>query len=547
MHYGHFDDANREYVITRPDTPRPWANYLGSAQFGGVITNNAAGYTFYRSAAQGRLSRYRFNAAPADLCGRYVYLRDVSSGDFWSNSWMPVGKPLDQFASTCRHGTGYTIIRSTYAGITSEVAYFAPPDELFETWKITVTNDGPAPRQVQVFPFVEPQCNWHALDDATNLQYTQYIATTSLRDGIIDIASNVNMPTDPARFTNKDQKRHTFFALAGIAANGHDADLAAFHGPYGNYARPQAVASGRCTGSTASGDMGCAAYQIDLDLAPGESRSFAIVFGVGEAATAGRRAAGLMDAPAKIDAAFAAVKAHWHSRLDTLSARTPDAGLNSMLQTWAPFNSLMTFYWSRAASLVYAGERDGLGFRDTLQDIVGAASLVTDEARERLELMLTGQFSTGGAKPVVQPFHHRPGHEVPPTHYRSDDCLWFFNAVPALVKETGDLAFYQKTLPYADTGEATVLGHLRRALEFNLERSGAHRLPCGLDADWNDCLRLGEKGESVFVAMQLRYGLREYMDIAARLALPAEAAWARGQLAALDAALETHAWDGEWY
>ena len=545
--YGHFDDSAREYVITRPDTPRPWANYLGSAQFGGVITNNAAGYTFYKSAAQGRLSRYKFNAAPAELNGRYIYLRDTASKDYWSNSWMPVGKPLDQFQSTCRHGTGYTIIRSTYAGITSEVTYFAPPGELFETWQITVTNDGPAPRSLQVFPFVEPQCNWHALDDATNLQYTQYIATTTLEDGIIDIASNVNMPEDPARFTNKDQKRHTFFGLAGATAASFDADLAGFMGPYGSTARPRALTEGRCTGTTASGDMPCAAYQIDLALPPGQSRTFAIVFGVGKAHEAGTRAIQLMDTPEKIAAALAAVKAHWHSRLDTLSAQTPDAGLNSMLKTWAPYNNLMTFYWSRTASLVYAGERDGLGFRDTLQDIVGSASLVPEESRERLELMITGQFATGGAKPVVQPFHHRPGHEVPPTHYRSDDCLWFFNCVPAYVKETGDLSFYKKVLPFADSGEATVLGHLRRAIEFNLERSGAHGLPCGLDADWNDCLRLGEKGESVFVAMQVRYGLREYIDIATRLDETAEAAWGREQLAILDANLEKHAWDGDWY
>jgi cellobiose phosphorylase len=547
MTFGHFDDDAREYVITRPDTPRPWSNYIGSARFGGVVTNNAAGYAFFRSAAQGRLSRFRFNSPPGDYCGRFVYLYDVDGGDFWSNSWLPVAKPLDRFQVVCRHGTGYTVIRSDYAGIRSETTTFAPLGAEFEVWRVAVANPGPAPRRLRVFPFLEPQCNWHAVDDATNLQYTQYIATTRRVGALLDIGSNVNMPADPERFTNKDQARHTFFGLVGAEPSAHDGDLLAFLGPHGRYGAPRAVIEGRCTGSLASGDLPCAALQIDLDLAPGEERVFAVVFGVGRAEEEGRRAVARLSEPGAIDAALAEVKAHWHAYLDVLSARTPDAGLDSMLRTWAPYNNLMTFHWSRTASLVYAGERDGLGFRDSLQDIVGAAALVPEEARERLELLLTGQFSSGGAKPVVQPFHHRPGHETPPTRYRSDDCLWFFNAVPAYVKETGDLAFYDRVLPYADRGEASVLGHLRRALEFNLERSGAHGLPCGLDADWNDCLRLGEKGESVFVAFQLRYGLREYATICGRLARPAEVAWARERLAALDSAIEAHAWDGEWY
>ena len=547
MQYGHFDQSTREYIVTRPDTPRPWSNYIGSAEFGGVITNNAAGYTFYRSAAQGRLSRYKFNAVPADLNGRFVYLRDESDGDYWSNSWMPVGKPLDQFSSECRHGTGYTTIRSSYRKIESETTYFAPPGELFETWKITVRNTGGEPRQLKVFPFVEPQCNWSAEDDMKNLQYNQYIVSSDCIDGIIDIGSNINMPEDPDNFTNKDQAPHTFCGRAGIEASNFDGDLASFLGAYGSYAKPEALVNGSCSGSKASSDMAAAAYEIPLNLAPGECKTFAVVFGVGKASEKGTAAVKLMDSEAKIDAALQSVKDYWHSRLNTLSAQTPDPEFDAMLNTWAPFNNLMTFYWSRTASLVYAGERDGLGFRDTLQDFVGCAGLITEETGSRLELMLTGQYAHGGCKPVVQPFNHKPGEEAQPDHLRADDGMWFFNAVPAYVKETGDLDFYKKVLPYADEGEATVLGHLRRAIEFNLDRSGAHGLPCGLFADWNDCIRLGEKGETVFVAMQLRYALAEYASICEMLGETEEAAWAGAQLATLDSNLETYAWDGDWY
>lgn len=547
MKYGYFDDSSREYVITRPDTPRPWSNYLGSADFGGVITNNAAGYTFYKSADQGRLTRFRFNSAPAEWSGRLIYLRDRADGDYWSNAWMPVGKPLDEFQSECRHGTGYTVIKSIYRGIRCEACFFVPKGCRYEVWKLTVTNLDDKPRRISLFPTVEPQCNWNATDDTKNLQYTQYIARTTLVDGIIDIGSNVNMPPDPEHFSNKDQKRHRFFALSGVEAQAFEGDLTAFFGPYGSYASPHAVTAGRCAGTEAYGDMPFAAFQVDLDLPARDSATFSCLFGIGSADTEGARARASMDSEQAVGHAFEETRGFWQSRMETLSAETPDEGFNSMLNTWAPLNNLMTFYWSRTASLVYAGERDGLGFRDSLQDLVGSAALVTAETRERLELLLTGQYANGGCKPVVQPFNHHPGAEEPPDHYRADDGMWFFNAVPAYVKETGDVAFYRKVLPFADAGEAEVFGHLRRAIEFNLERSGRHGLPCGLFNDWNDCIRLGESGETVFVALQLRLALREYAAIAGLLEEPGEAEWARERLKSLDASIEAHAWDGEWY
>jgi len=198
-----------------------------------------------------------------------------------------------------------------------------------------------------------------------------------------------------------------------------------------------------------------------------------------------------------------------------------------MVNVWNAYNCLITYAWSRAASLVYNGERNGLGFRDTVQDILAVLPCIPEEAGKRLELMLSGQFSNGGALPVVKPFEHKPGKTpvIPDGEFRSDDCLWFFNTVPAYVEETGDYGFYSKVIPYADKGEATVFGHLKRALEFNLERTGAHGLPCGLKADWNDCLRLGYRGESLFVAFQVRLGLSVYAEIAESLGEKAEQSW----------------------
>jgi cellobiose phosphorylase len=366
---------------------------------------------------------------------------------------------------------------------------------------------------------------------------------------IIDHGTNVNLPYMPDNPGEKDQGRHTFLAVVGADVSGYDTDRTAFIGTYRGYANPVVVEQGQCTNSLAAGDNGCGTFQIDIALEPGETKEFLVLLGVGAAHDVGKRVVAEFSTVEKASEALARLKCHWHQRIRGLTVETPDAELNSMLNMWSAFNCLMTYAWSRAASLIYAGERDGLGYRDTVQDILGVLHAIPEEAVGRLELMITGQVSTGGAMPVVKAFTHRPGAEVPPAEeeYRSDDCLWLFNTVPAYVKETGDLSFYSKVLPYADKGQATVLGHLRRAIEFSLQRSGAHGLPCGLHADWNDCIRLGHQGESVFVAFQLRYALAVYLEISRLVAKADEEDWAQEQLARVDGNLEKHTWDGAWY
>jgi N,N'-diacetylchitobiose phosphorylase len=548
MQYGHFDDAAKEYVIDRPDTPRPWSNYLGSTEYGAIITNCAGGYSFYTSAAQGRFTRLMFNNVPADQPGRYFYIRDNASGDYWSASWQPVGKPLDDYRSTCRHGTAYTAIESEYAGIRSESTYFVPLARTFEVWLLQLTNTTDAPRDLSVFTFLEYSNEWVIQQDLLNLQYTQYIARTQVVDGMIEQSVCGSLPADPGNFQNRDQGRWTFFGVVGADVAGYDSDREAFiGGPYRTYANPVVVERGECTGSTAYGDNACATAQVNVRLEPGETREFMVVMGVGKTSDAGRAALAEFDSTDKARAALDELKAWWHGRLGALVCHTPDAEFDSMINVWNAYNCLITFAWSRAASLVYAGARDGLGYRDTVQDFLGAMTLIPDEVRKRLELMITGQAATGGAMSVVKPWDHHPGREQTPQHYRADDCLWLFNAVPAYVKETGDIAFYDRVLPYADQGEDTVLGHLRRAIEFNLERTGAHGLPCGLEADWNDCLRMGEKGESVFVTFQLRLALTVYSEVCERLDRPDEARWTCDRLAELDQRIQAHCWDGEWF
>ncbi len=463
--------------------------------------------------------------------------------------WQPVGKPLSEYKSECRHGTAYTKISSEYSQIKSESLYFVPLDRNYECWLLKMTNTGVQPRKLSLFTYVEYANNWKLSQDMVNLQYSQYILKMDVVDNMIDHGTNVYMPARPDHFEDDGQGRHTFLAISGAEVKGFDTDREVFLGPYRTYANPMVVELGQCTNSIAVGDNGCGCLQVDIELQPGESKELVVLMGIGAAGKEGKKALRESGDPAQVYQHFNKLKEFWHSRIAGMTAETPDSEFNSMLNMWNPYNCMMTYAWSRAASLIYTGERDGLGYRDTVQDMLGVLHLIPAEVRERLELMITGQVSTGGALPVVKPFAHKPGKEKAPAEkdYRSDDGMWLFNTIPAYVKETGDIAFYKKVLPYADQGRDTVLGHLKKAIQFNLKRSGKHGLPCGLLADWNDCLELGHDGETVFVAMQLRYALKTYIEICELLKKPAEIKWAVAQLKKLDGNLEKHAWDGRWY
>ncbi|MBN1184438.1 MAG: hypothetical protein JXB49_19255 [Bacteroidales bacterium] len=549
MQYGYFDDKNKEYVVTNPDTPASWSNYLGSKVYGAIITNNAGGYSFYKSAAQGRFMRFRTNTVPLDQPGRYLYLRDMDTGDYWSASWQPVGKDLKEYKSICRHGTAYTIIDSEYSGIQSEITYFVPLGKEYEYWVSRITNNSDKPRKLRAFTFVEYTNEWQLWMDLINIQYTQYILRMDVKDNIIDHGINVFLPGLDDEFDPNHQNRHTFLGIAGAEISGYDTDRDVFLGVHRSYTNPRVIENGECTNSIAFGDNGCGVMQIDVELKPGESKEFVVVMGVGRAEKRGAQAVKHASDINTVKKELDELKNYWHSRIEGFSVETPDLEFNSMVNMWNPYNCLITYAWSRAASLVYAGERDGLGYRDTVQDMLGVLHTIPEDARERLELMITGQVSTGGAMPVVKPFSHEPGEMGKPDdkEYRSDDCMWLFNTIPAYIKETGNIDFFNKILPYADEGEDTVLGHMRRAIEFNLHHSGAHGLPCGLAADWNDCLVLGYKGESVFVALQLRFALATYIEICDTLKLNSEISWAKNHLVKLDENLEKYAWDGEWY
>ena len=554
MQYGYFDEQTREYVITRPDTPAPWTNYLGSPEYGALISNNAGGYSFVKSGANGRILRYVFNQF--DQPGRYLYLRDNGTGDFWSASWQPVGKSLDAYEGRCCHGTGYTRMEADYGGIHSEAVYYVPLGGTHEVWELSVTNRSEKKRELTLTGYAEFTNNGNYEQDQVNLQYSQFITRTIFdRDRIRQqIHGNLDSIAEGSAVDKKIVVER-FFGLAGAAVSSYCGDRAEFLGAYRGYGNPAGVESGNLGGRLNYNGNGCGALSAVVALEPGETRTVAFLLGEKYAPESEALLSAYQDPEAVCGRELEELRACWHGKLSHFQVKTPCPEFDSMVNTWNAYNSFITFTWSRSASFIYCGLRNGYGYRDTVQDIQGIIHLEPEAAAEKLRFMLSAQVDHGGGLPLVK-FTHNPGHEDTPEDasyvqetghpaYRADDALWLFPTVYKYIAETGNTGFLDEVIPFANRDEGTVYEHLKRALEFSLRHLGHHGMPAGLHADWNDCLRLGTEGESSFVAFQYYYAFTVLQEFAAWKKDANYCAWLTREQRKLGELLVDLCWDGD--
>lgn len=524
MKYGYFDDEKKEYVITRPDTPAPWVNYLGSPEYGAIVSNNAGGYSFAKSGANGRILRYVFNQF--DEPGRYIYIRDNESRDFWSASWQPVGKDLGEYKSECHHGTAYTKMMADYSGIHSEVRYYVPLGKSYEVWSLAITNDTDKVRSVNVTGYAEFTNNSNYEQDQVNLQYSQFITKSVFHDNRVRqmIHANLDQIENGKEVDNKIVVNR-FFGLAGAEVQSWCGDKEEFLGRYHGYGNPQGVINGKLNNQGNYNENGCGALTTALSIAPGETKEIAFLVGMKDDAEAGEIVASYTDTASVCKEELEELISYWHKQLSHFQVKTPSPEFDTMINTWNAYNCFMTFIWSRAASFTYCGLRNGYGYRDTVQDIQGVIHLAPEMAVEKIRFMLSAQVDNGGGLPLVK-FTHNPGHEDTPDDvsyvqetghpaYRADDALWLFPTVYKYVSETGNVDFIDEVIPFANKDEGTVYEHLKRAIDFSMKHLGKHGMPAGLYADWNDCLRLGKDGESTFVALQFYYAMTILKEFAA--------------------------------
>ncbi|WP_310549918.1 GH36-type glycosyl hydrolase domain-containing protein [Paenibacillus glufosinatiresistens] len=562
MKFGSFDDQRKEYVITTPQTPYPWINYLGNEQFFGLISNTAGGYTFYRDARLRRLTRYRYNNVPLDSNGRYYYLYD--GGDFWTPGWMPVKRDLDFYE--CRHGLGYTSITGERNGISVNMLAFVPMGENIEVHKLTVKNTGTEAKSVKLFSFAE-FCLWNAQDDMTNFQ-------RNFSTGEVEVEGSVIYHKTEYR----ERRNHYAYYSVNAPVAGFDTDRESFIGLYNGTDAPQAVAAGQATNSVASGWSPIGSHQLDIDLAPGEERSYIFVLGYAELPEEDKWAAPsvINKAPAlevlsrfstdeAVDAALKELAAHWDSLLSKYQIDSGDEKLNRMVNIWNPYQCMVTFNMSRSASYFESGIGRGMGFRDSNQDLLGFVHQIPERARERILDIAATQFEDGSAYHQYQPLTKKGNNEVG-TGF-NDDPLWLIVGTAAYIKETGDFSILDERVTFDSNPDnaATLFQHLKVSFEHVTNNLGPHGLPLIGRADWNDCLNLncfskepgesfqttanieGRVAESVFIAGLFVFAGPDYVSLCRTRGENELADAAEKAIAAMTETTLTHGFDGDWF
>ncbi|MBR1710558.1 MAG: glycosyl transferase [Clostridia bacterium] len=564
MNYGFFDDANKEYVITRPDTPYPWINYLGSNDFFSLVSNTSGGYSFYRDALMLRLTRYRYNNVPTDAGGKYFYIKDGDT--VWTPGWQPVKTALDAYE--CRHGLGYTKITGAKNGLRAEETVMVPLDARAEITRLTLTNESEETKEVRLFSFVE-FCLWNAWDDCTNFQRNYALAEMEFeREGAV-----IYHKTE-----YRERRNHYAVFAVNTEVDGYDTDRESFIGLYNGFDHPQTVEAGKAGNSVAHGWAPIGSHYIVRTLQPGESVSFIFTLAYCESPKDNKFVApgvinkedahhvlSLYQTEDQFEKGLSALREHWCRLLSHFSIESGDEKLNRQVNIWNQYQCMITFNMSRSASYFESGIGRGMGFRDCSQDLLGFVHLVPDRARQRILDVAATQFPDGSAYHQYQPLTKRGNMGVGSGF--NDDPLWLICSVSAYIKETGDMSILSEQVDFDNDPSlaAPLYEHLRRSFHYTATHCGPHGLPLIGRADWNDCLNLncfsdtpGESfqtvtnndtgiAESVFVAGMYVYVADDYAKISELVGETEEAAFVRKEKARMIECVETAGWDGEWF
>lgn len=546
MRYGYFDNASREYVIDRVDVPASWTNYIGLKDFYGVFNHTAAGYVLYKSPEYHRITRFRPNG-PVDGPGHYVYLRDNDTGDFWSVSWQPVGKPKEHYS--CRHGLSYSKYLCDYSGINAQQTLFAAIDDPVEIWDVRLRNDSGKKRNLSVFSYLE--FSFHQIPmDNQNFQMSLYATGSRYEDGIIE--EDLYYEEDGFQFFTAD-----------FTPDGFDCCRDAFLGDYRTERNPQAVETGKCSGSFRKGGNHCGALMKTITLEPGQEQRLLFLLGEGDLETG--RTMRRKYTQQRVDRDFAETAKFWDERLKCLQVSTPSEAMNTELNIWNLYQSEINVMFSRFTSFIEVGGRVGLGYRDTAQDAMMVVHADPEGCKKRIVQLLKALTYEGYGLHLFEPRWFEPEEKqqsfksptVVPTPDKSqivhglkdacaDDALWLVSSIVQYVRETGDVGFVDTVVRYADGGEGTVYDHMKRILDFSAKQVGAHGICKGLRADWNDCLNLGG-GESAMVSFLHYWAICNFVELAKKLDRQDDAAYYETMAAAVKKISRQELWDGQWF
>jgi cellobiose phosphorylase len=572
MRNGRFDDARKEYVIEDPRTPVKWINYVGTLAFGGFVDHTGGSQLCSGDPALERITKYIPQTPSSDFKGETAYLRVRRPGAAASEAklvapyWLPTLDPQAKYE--CRVGLGYNRWTVESNGVRIETTVFVPRADGSDAGRLyrdyRVTNLGSSPIRAELVPVVEFS-HFDALKQLTNADWvpqTMQTRAKKLQDGRTALVQYAFMKRETA----------VNVLVASLPATSWETDRERFLGEngYGSWAIPRALAAEELSSIDAYRGNVIAALLLPLgDIAPGATaRVVTELFrarGVAAVDEASGRYADAKSAKKameeRADFSFAELSAWWTKKLQVLSVKTPDPALDSMVNVHNPRQCLTTKDWSRYLSfyqLGYGSDR-GIGFRDSSQDCMGVLPLDADGARSLMEKLLSVQRRNGSAYHQFNPLTMEAGvgdskeYEDRPKYY-GDDHLWIVLAVTAYLKETGDYGFLEKSIPFYDKDKAgnsleagSVLEHLKRAILFTFEDTGAHGLPLLGFADWNDTVNLPTGAESLFNANLYGVALKELAELFDFRGDGNEATNCRAKYAEMKSIVEQTAWDGEWF
>ncbi|MGH7788817.1 MAG: GH36-type glycosyl hydrolase domain-containing protein [Candidatus Binatia bacterium] len=541
---GGFAEGGREYVTILGEgqwTPAPWINVIANPTFGFQVSVEGGCYTWSVNSRENQLTPWS-NDPVGDRPGEALYVRDEDSGALWGPTALPIrdeGAPY-----VARHGQGYSRFEHTAHGIALELVQYVPLDDPIKISRLVIENRSGRTRRLSVTAYVE----WVLA--ATRGAAAPFIVSE------LDGQTGALFARNPWR--NEGGERIAFADFGGRQAS-WTCDRTEFLGRNGSLDRPAALAdTGPMSDRVGAGLDPCAALQARVELKP--NARVELVFFLGEAASrTAARALVTRYRAADLNAVLRAVTTFWDDVLGAVQVRTPDRSLDILLNRWLVYQTLACRVWARSAFYQASG---AYGFRDQLQDVMALA--VAQPQVTRAQLLRAGgrQFVEGD----VQHWWLPPAGNGVRTRV-SDDRAWLALAVAHYVERSGDRTVLDEVLPFLhgpslDPGahdsffqpteseeRASLFEHCARALEQSLA-TGEHGLPLMGTGDWNDGMnRVGEggKGESVWLGWFLHTALTRFAVLADERGESARATAWRQHATALAEALETAAWDGDWY
>jgi cellobiose phosphorylase len=538
MKYGKFSRDGREYIITSPQTPKPWFNYLFNDVYHALVSQTGGGYSYYRDPKSNRILRY--DHIQTDRPGRYLFMRDETSKKTWSCNWQPLRQPLDFWQAV--HGLGYTKVLSRNDGISAEITYMVALNDPVELWWVKIKNETKKKRNLKVFPFVEFVSGDIELESC----YRNIIMLYNQADYDKKARAIIAFKHP---FRKEHKPGYSFFAT-NLPIKHYDTRKEDFLGPYNDIEHPEAILNGgKCSNSFVRGEDMIGVFECAVPLKPKEEKEFVVILGFNN----DRRMIPFYLQKYRnlknVRKEFDSVRGHWDDMVEKIKIKTPDSLFDRMVNVWGKYQLSAITHWRGTSH--YHGVEGGLGYRDTAQDSEGLLSLDLEIARKKLERILQYQYKSGHA---VSGFSETEGSwdglYQSGVIGKADVAVWLPYTVVSYIKETGDVNFLKEEFRFCDGDKATVYEHILRAIRYLCSRRGDHKLPYILKADWNDAydhVGLQGKGESVWLAMALCRACKQVGELAAFIGDEPVAHEMSEKYDELRTIVNEVGWDGQWY